>query len=198
MNTSLNKKLFICFALLVLFVILLILALNTTVSETYYIYSKKTDLSELFYEINKIYSNNDYSTNPTFIEKELEKIDSKKNLDIVVQNGREITIYSTAKDFSQNKFFLSELNRTLSLNNDYFDKFFTSDVKYFTDIVKDNNINSDFVFLFGKLDNNFNIFMRTPVESIRESVAITNKFLVIIGFFALVSSACIALADHGL
>ena len=192
MKSSLNTKLFMWLAFLVLLVILIIWALNTTVLESFYIQSKKEDLSQLFAEINKIYSRYDYNSNSASIEKELEKIDSKKNIDIVVQNGGEITIYSTSRDFSRNKFLLSDLDMALSLNSDYFDKFFTSEIKYFADVIRDNSLNSDFVFLFGKLDNNFNIFLRTPMESIKESVGITNKFLVIIGAFALLVSACLA------
>lgn len=101
MKTSLNNKLFLWLALLVFIVIFIIALLNTTMLESFYIHSKKEDLSHLFVEINKIYNKYDYSTNQNTINKELEKIDSKKNIDIVVQNGREITIYSTSKDFSR-------------------------------------------------------------------------------------------------
>ena len=117
------------------------------------------------------------------------KIDSKKNIDLVVQNGRKITVYSTSKDFSQNKFFLSKLDMSLYLNGETLKKFFSSDKNYFTEVIKDSNLNSDFVFLFGKLDNSFNIFIRTPMESIKESVTITNRFLIIGGAIALLISA---------
>ena len=42
-----------------------------------------------------------------------------------------------------------------------------------------------FLTLFGELDNDSVIFIRTPIESIRESVIVTNKFLSIIAFFAI-------------
>ena len=193
MRKSLNNKLFMWLAFLVLIVILFIWALNTTILETFYIETKKEDLSRLFSEINKIYSQYDYNSNSNSIEEELRKIDSKKNIDIVVQNGGEITIYSTSKDFSQNKFLSSKLDISLYLNSDYIKKLFNGEQKYFTDVIRDSNLNSDFVFLFGKLDNNFKIFIRTPVESIKESVAITNRFLIIIGAIALIISAFLAL-----
>ena len=63
------------------------------------------------------------------------KIDSKKNIDLVVQNGREITIYSTSKDFSQNKFFMSKPDMSLYLNSETLKKFFSSDKNYFTEVI---------------------------------------------------------------
>ena len=189
MKMSLNNKLFLWLAILVFIVIFIIAVLNTTALESFYIHTKRKDLSQLYLEINKIYNQYDYFANQNLINKELEKIDSKKNIDIVIQNGREITVYSTSKDFSQNKFFLSKPDISLYLNRDTLKKYFTSDKNYFTEVISDSNLNLDFVFLFGKLDNNFNIFIRTPMESIKESVTITNRFLIFGGAIALLISA---------
>ena len=175
-----------------LLVIFIIALLNTTALENFYIHTKKEDLSHLYLEINKIYNQYDYFANQNLINKELEQIDSKKNIDIVIQNGREITIYSTSKDFTQNKFFLSKPDISLYLNRDTIKKYLTSDKNYFTEVINDSNLNSDFVFLYGKLDNNFNIFIRSPMESIKESVAITNRFLIFGGAIALLISAVLA------
>ena len=120
MKKSVNDKLFLCFALLVFVVVSIIWILNTLVLEEFYIYTKKHDLSHLYSQVNKIYSNYDYDTDSKDIESELEKIDSMSNVDIVVQNGGEITIYTTSKDFTRNRFLLSKLDVSLYLNNDYF------------------------------------------------------------------------------
>lgn len=190
MKLSLNTKLFLWLAILVFIVIFIIALLNTTILETFYIHTKKEDLSHLYLEINKIYNQYDYFDNQNLINSELEKIDSKKNIDIVIQNGREITIYSTSKDFSNNNFFLPKPD--ISLDRDSLKKYLTSNKKYFTEVFNDSKLNSDFVLLFGKLDNDFNIFIRTPMESIKESVSITNRFLIIGGAIALLISAILA------
>ena len=193
MKKSVNDKLFLCFALLVFVVVSIIWILNTLVLEEFYIYTKKHDLSHLYSQVNKIYSNYDYDTDSKDIESELEKIDSMSNVDIVVQNGGEITIYTTSKDFTRNRFLLSKLDVSLYLNNDYFRENFQNGNNYYTGVIKDSSLNSDFVFLVGKLDNNFHIFMRTPMESIKESVSITNRFLIIGGASAIIISGIIAL-----
>ena len=76
MKKSVNDKLFLCFALLVFVVVSIIWILNTLVLEEFYIYTKKHDLSHLYSQVNKIYSNYDYDTDSKDIESELEKIDS--------------------------------------------------------------------------------------------------------------------------
>ena len=193
MKKSVNDKLFLCFALLVFVVVSIIWILNTLVLEEFYIYTKKHDLSHLYSQVNKIYSNYDYDTDSKDIESELEKIDSMSNVDIVVQNGGEITIYTTSKDFTRNRFLLSKLDVSLYLNNDYFRENFQNGNNYYTGVIKDSSLNSDFVFLVGKLDNNFHIFMRTPMESIKESVSITNRFLIIGGASDIIISGIIAI-----
>ena len=193
MKKSVNDKLFLCFALLVFVVVSIIWILNTLVLEEFYIYTKKHDLSHLYSQVNKIYSNYDYDTDSKDIESELEKIDSMSNVDIVVQNGGEITIYTTSKDFTRNRFLLSKLDVSLYLNNDYFRENYQKGNNYYTGVIKDSSLNSDFVFLVGKLDNNLHIFMRTPMESIKESVSITNRFLIIGGASAIIISGIIAL-----
>lgn len=189
MKLSLNNKLFLWLALLVFIVLFIIAFLNTTALKIFYIHSKKEDLNHLYSEINKIYNKYDYSEDQDLINEELNKIDAMKNIDIVVQNGRKITVYSTSKDFSQNKFSLSKPELSQYLNSDSLKKLFTKNKNYFIDVINDSNLNSEFVFLFGKLDNNFNIFIRTPMESIKESVIITNRFLIIGGAIALLISA---------
>ena len=62
MKKSVNDKLFLCFALLVFVVVSIIWILNTLVLEEFYIYTKKHDLSHLYSQVNKIYSNYDYDT----------------------------------------------------------------------------------------------------------------------------------------
>lgn len=193
MKKSVNDKLFFCFSLLVFIVIGIIWILNTLILEEFYIYTKKHDLSQLYSTINKIYTNYDYNVDSKEIETELGKIDSKSNVDIVIQNGREITIYTTSKDFTRNRFLLSKLDVSLYLNNDYFKENFKEGKNYYTGVINDSSINSDFVFLVGKLDNNFNIFARTPMESIKESVLITNRFLIIGGASAIIIGAIVAL-----
>lgn len=182
---SINLRLFLWFSFLVLLVIFTIWFSNTAILEKYYQYYKEESLAKTYYSIKKLYYSKDY---PNSLE--LEKLETNQNIDIVIKDDEKLTVYSTSKDFSNNMFFVTEY--TGFINSDYILNRLSGDTEYFTEIIQDNRIHSDFVTLFGELDNNSIVFIRTPIESIRESVIVTNKFLSIIAIFSLGVSCILA------
>ena len=187
MKKSINEKLFMWFAFIVLLVIGIVWLLNTTVLESYYIYTKKKDLANIYGDINQIYSKNPDSK--TTIDSELEKIDTMKNIDITIQNDDQSTVYTTSKDFSRNKFFIGGPAFPFQLN----DIQFSGDDTFHIEVIQDGKFNSDFIFLTGKLTNGYRIFIRTPMQSIKESVSISNQFLIFVGAIALFVSSITAM-----
>lgn len=178
-NFSIHLKLFFWSSILVIFVVLTIYLLNSTVLEPYYLHYKQVSLVKIYNDIN---SNYDFSNSESLIS-ELEKIEISQNVDIVIKNNDRITIYSTAKDFSNNMLMMPNYDRMVkeeSLINKL-----TDNENYFIEIMHDNRTNSEFVSLFGRLNEDYYVFIRTPVESIRESVKVSNHFLLIVGLIAL-------------
>ena len=178
-NFSIHLKLFFWSSILVIFVVLTIYLLNSTVLEPYYLHYKQVSLVKIYNDIN---SNYDFSNSESLIS-ELEKIEISQNVDIVIKNNDRITIYSTAKDFSNNMLMMPNYDRMVkeeSLINKL-----TDNENYFIEIMHDNRTNSEFVSLFGRLSEDYYVFIRTPVESIRESVKVSNHFLLIVGLIAL-------------
>lgn len=176
---SIHLKLFFWSSILVIFVVLTIYLLNSTVLEPYYLHYKQVSLVKIYNDIN---SNYDFSNSESLIS-ELEKIEISQNVDIVIKNNDRITIYSTAKDFSNNMLIMPNYDRMVkeeSLINKL-----TDNENYFIEIMHDNRTNSEFVSLFGRLSEDYYVFIRTPVESIRESVKVSNHFLLIVGLIAL-------------
>ena len=56
---------------------------------------------------------------------------------------------------------------------------------------KDTRLDSEYLVLYGTLSNGNLILMRTALESIRESVILSNRFLVYVGIFAITISAVV-------
>ena len=173
-KTSINSKLSLCFSALVLLVILAILILNSTVLEGYYQNFKEKSLIKVFNSINETYISS--SGDDDYVE--LEKIETNQNMDIVIKDGKKLTVYSTSKDF---------------LNIDYINNHLSDTTSYFTTIISDDRIHSEFVALFGKLDNGYMVFIRTPIESIKESVSVTNKFLLLVGVISITAAGILSL-----
>ncbi len=185
-KTSINSKLSICFSALVLLVILAILILNSTVLEGYYQNFKEKSLIKVFNSINETYISS--SGDDDYVE--LEKIETNQNMDIVIKDGKKLTVYSTSKDFSNNLWISRDY---VSLNVDYINNHLSDTTSYFTTIISDDRIHSEFVALFGKLDNGYMVFIRTPIESIKESVSVTNKFLLLVGVISITAAGILSL-----
>lgn len=187
MKTSINKKLFYTFACLIIFIICFIWILNTLILDKYYISEKKVSLVSIYDSINAYYSN--INNSEEALENELEKLDITQNVDIVIRNGSDITIYTTSKDFSRNKMYLFGNKNLIEFNDNRLLELAKKGKKYDVNIVSDSNVGTEFINLFGRLDNGFLIFIRTPVESITESVRISNKFLIFIGAISILISS---------
>lgn len=185
-KTSINSKLSLCFSALVLLVILAILILNSTVLEGYYQNFKEKSLIKVFNSINETYISS--SGDDDYVE--LEKIETNQNMDIVIKDGKKLTVYSTSKDFSNNLWISRDY---VSLNIDYINNHLSDTTSYFTTIISDDRIHSEFVALFGKLDNGYMVFIRTPIESIKESVSVTNKFLLLVGVISITAAGILSL-----
>lgn len=183
---SINLRLFFWFSFLVSLVILTILILNTAVLENYYLNFKEESLAKTYNSIKKIYKSYDESSYLF----ELEKIETNQNMDIVIKDYEKLTIYSTNNDFSNNMFIVQ--NYSNFINTDYIQNRLSGDTTYFTEVIRDNRIRSDFVTLFGELENDNLVFIRTPIESIKESVSVTNRFLTTIGIIAICCSSLLS------
>ena len=185
MKHSINTKLLLYFALLVLMIITTVWLLNTLVLEDYYILNQKKSLESLYLEINKLYNGEDDTAT---IESALEVFDSKKNIDILVQNEDGMTLYSTSRDFTRNRFFINDMASPFSLQSEPI----PNGEQYEIIVINDDKIQSDFILLRGILNNGFNIFIRTPMESVKDSIKITNQFLVYVGIFVTIIAGIIS------
>ena len=68
--------------------------------------------------------------------------------------------------------------------------------KYQMIALKDDRTQQDFIDLWGVLDNGNLFLLRTPVESIRESVSLANRFLAYIGIGAAILAALIMIVSR--
>lgn len=183
MKKSINIKLFVTITSLVTFVILFVLFLNSTILEEYYLAQKRTSLVDIYSTINKnCNSIEDFSAT-------LDKFDANRNFEIVIRDNKNNTLYTTSRDFIKNKIFISMQQKDTVLTPENFDVLFEKGQKYAVLTFSDGKFGSSFVGLIGKLDNDYFICIRTPLESIRESIKISNSFLIFVGLFCILISS---------
>ena len=192
MKESLNIKLFLTVSLLLILVILTVLLLNTTVLEHYYRSQKEILLVDTFSSARNYYSTHLIDTTSEFIAK-LQKIDSTRNIEIVVCDLDNNVIFSSSSNFLKNGFLIPKPFGTgnSEFTFDYLSKNLNDTTPYFIKTFSDNKLNTDFMMLCGKLTPSYLIFIRTPLEAIRESVSISNSFLIVVGSICVIVSSII-------
>ncbi len=187
-NLSINHKLFLSLACIILTVLFTILLLNSTVLETYYMKYKESSLIKTYKSFNTMYKD-------VYVDKDdlinLEKIEINQNIDIVVKDFEKITIYSTEEDFTGNMLFIDK-HSSIAINEFFEKKLADTENAYYTELLSDSKLSADFLVLYGKLDNGYLLLLRTPIESIREGVQVINKFMILISMTSILLASILA------
>ena len=184
---SVRMKLFFTLSITVIVIIVFLILLNNVVLESFYIYSKEKTLIDTYNSINAYYKNASVNNSDT-MELELEKEAIKNNFDILIKTDKNISIYSSNRDF------ISSLNDINQLPENKVSK--STDTIYTSDkmIIKkssDRKNGLNFILMSAMLDNGYYLYIRTPITSIKESVKISNNFLYLIGGFAILMGAIV-------
>ena len=173
---TIRTKLFLTLCITIAVIILFLILVNSVVLESYYMYSKQTELMAAYRVINAYYNGSGSGQN---IEIELEKLALSNNFDILIKT--ENSIYATSRDF-------------VSSLTDEFDGSRTNDnILYNSENVKikrtyDKKTELSFVLLSATLDNGYELYIRVAIIAIQESVNIANRFLMLIGCFTIMIS----------
>ena len=174
------------FAVFIFAFVSFILILNTTMLESFYLYQKQKSIVNLYTNINELYTSGEASISS--LASQFEKLETNRNIDLVIKNKRGSTIYVTSKDYSSNRMFFDQ---NIPLNTAYIQEKLAG-ANYFIEKYYDNFLSSDFLMLIGYLNDGSHIFLRSPIESVRESITISNSFLLITTIILLFFSSILA------
>ena len=182
---SLTRQITSIVSILVAGAILLCWVLNTTLLPRYYMHNKKHVLME----------NCETISNASEQDK-LESDEFTVTFDNLCSNGNIITLILQP----DGKVLRSSVNDLDALRGELWNVLLHTDdmeVLYSNDQYQllrknDTRLDSEYLVLVGVLENGDMILMRTAVESIRESAAISNRFLLFVGAAAIVSSLLVA------
>lgn len=184
-KNSLTRQITSIVSILVAGAILLCWVLNTTLLPRYYMHNKKYVLME------------NYETISNASEQDkLESDEFTVTFDNLCSNGNIMTLILQP----DGKVLRSSVNDLDALRGELWNVLLHTDdmeVLYSNDQYQllrknDTRLDSEYLVLVGVLENGDMILMRTAVESIRESAAISNRFLLFVGAAAIVSSLLVA------
>ncbi|MCM1182795.1 MAG: HAMP domain-containing histidine kinase [Roseburia sp.] len=185
MKYSIKQQIAFIFIAVMSGTIILCWIINHSFLEKYYITNKTDAIYDAYASINKATVNGDITSSEYDLE--LRKICDMYNISVLVIDAQSNTVKASSRDSER-------LMRRL------YDNFFGKDTdteylertdNYNLAMSMDVMTSTDYLEMWGVLDNG-NLFMiRSPLESIRDSVSIANKFLGYVGLAATVISAVI-------
>ncbi len=187
MKYSLKRHLGIIFISLITGTILMCLLFNSTLLERYYIDKKINALISAYYSINEASSAGDIRTDSYDIE--LQKICGKYNINVLVADSDSEMIKTSMSD---SEFVIKHLLHNIIKGVDQ-EEVLREGNNYKMQIVTDVRTQTEYIEMWGWLDNGYLFMIRSALEGIRESVSISNRFLTYVGIVAISVSALLAL-----
>ena len=178
---SVRFKLFVTMCVVIAVIVLCLVAINSVVLRSFYLYSKIDSLKSVYAKINNYYNSNSTSNS---LEEELRRIAFNNNYDIFIRTESNMIVFSTDKDLYSAIDILAAANQS---NNEIVLNDGKIEIKKVNDTV--NNIS--YILLSGQLDNGYELYISIPAVPIDESVEISNQTLILIGIIILLISAFI-------
>lgn len=178
---SLFSKLAVTMILLVMGTIGLCWLLNETFLEKYYVYNKQKELLRGFETI-------DQASREGILESEefdvpFEKICTNGNIHILIFRNEAIVQENPIVRSSYNnaQLFQMQINEMLYGPNTEKPEILFSTENYLVERQNDERMEAEYLVLIGDLSDGSRIYMRTALESIRESAEISNRFFAMAG-----------------
>ena len=171
---SVRIRLFITISTIILLIIAFLILVNNLVFGQFYMYRKRQDLKSVYETEN--------------LEAELEKIAIQNNFDILIKDEQNISIYTSNKDFYSTIGQMNEMTLRFRVEGG---EIIEENDNFAIKRIKDNRNGVNYVLLTAKLDNGYDLYMRIPINSIQESVKISNNFLYLIAGITILISAVI-------
>ena len=188
---SIKRQFAMIFGGLMAGTILLCFFINSTFLEDYYIQEKESALIEAYKSLNEASNNGNIDSDEFDIE--LQKIWGKYNISMVVIDADSETVKSTMNepDISKRELLSHIFGEDGSMGGARNAKIIEQTDVYAIQVSEEPRTKTEYIEMWGMLDNGNFFLIRTALESIRDSVSISNRFLFYVGTLAMFVSCII-------
>lgn len=176
MKYSIKRQMMIVFLGLLALLLIAVFIINSSFLEQYYVSHKMTQMMEMYQMVDKALEEESITSEE--VQETLQRQVERTNISItVVDEDGNVVLYTEREQkgplFSQLFGYLVGKNAgdVLETGDDY--------TIY---RVEDPVSNSGYLEMFGKMTDGSSFIMQSPLESIRDSVELANKFLMYVGF----------------
>lgn len=195
---SVRIRLFLSLCLVVAMIVLFLIIINNVVLESFYLFSKTKSVKQAYEKINNYYNMIEQNPNISIdIEDELNKIAIKNDFDILIMSNKNILLFSSDKNLTSavdkiNEMILNSQNQGFINNKILVNHIIYQDEKMIIRRIIDEKNSMNYIFLSSILDNGDVLYIRIQVESIKESVQISNRLLIFIGGVSILIAGILA------
>lgn len=185
MRMSIRRQFALIFIGLIAGIVVFCLVINNIFLEKYYIRSKMNAIYDAYTRISQAANSDEYDTDS--FRSELEDVCSKYNITICVMDA-----------YSQMKFVSK--NGGQQLENRLIGYIFEMPMDNYTLVVENGDDyiiqrvgteGSEYIEMYGRLNSGISFIMRTPLESMRESARLANRFFAYIGIMGTIACGLI-------
>lgn len=185
MKYSIKKQIALIFIVVMTGTIMLCWIINSSFLENYYIKNKKTDIKTAYNNINRAVSSGDI--NSYEFDLEFQKICDLYNMNVLVIDAQSNMVKSSTRGTEM---------LIKHLYDNYFNpknsmKYLEENEKFNIAVLMDLMTDTEYLEMWGVLDNGNLFLIRSPLESIRDSVKVSNRFLMYVGTISTLISAVI-------
>ena len=181
---SVRVKLFLSLSLIIIGIIIFLILVNNFVFGQFYLYSKRAALKSVYLTVNDYYNSGEQGD----LTSELEQMAIKNNFDILIRNDQNVNVYTSNKDFFST---YGQMNEMTSRFDTGAGEVIEENDNFVITRIKDTKNGLTYILLAATLDNGYLLYIRIPINSIQESVKISNNFLYLMAGFAILISAVI-------
>ena len=183
MKYSIKQQIAGIFIAVMVGTIILVWFANSTFLEKYYISNKLHAIHTAYESLDNAVSGGSISSDEFGLE--LRRICDIYNISVVVIDAQSNTIKSTSRDTD---LLIRRLYDNVFQRDNKLEKIEDTD-RYSLAVTTDQGMGTDYLGMWGVLDNGNLFLIRSPLESIRDSAKIANKFLAYIGIVVTLVSA---------
>ena len=183
MKYSIKQQIAGIFIAVMVGTIILVWFANSTFLEKYYISNKLHAIHTAYESLDNAVSGGSISSDE--FDLELRRICDIYNISVVVIDAQSNTIKSTSRDTD---LLIRRLYDNVFQRDNKLEKIEDTD-RYSLAVTTDQGMGTDYLEMWGVLDNGNLFLIRSPLESIRDSAKIANKFLAYIGIIVTLVSA---------
>ena len=176
MRQSIKKQLTFIFLGLIVSILLACLFVNVFFLGNYYVVNKEESLHNMYHQLEVCLEQDVLTTEQTQLM--LQGLVEKSNISFMIQDteGQVIIATNNDKEWLQIQLFSYQFNK----NNNKI-KLIDKDDVYEIWTSKDPRTKMEYIEMWGYFPEGESFILRTPMESIQESVALANRFLLYVG-----------------